>query len=56
MVIKGARDSVLNGKDFDAYLVRDGKAQRINVSMDALTEAEKQIIAAGCLINYYKRG
>ena len=56
VVIANARDSVLHGKDFEAYLVRDGKAQRINVRMDALTEAEKQIIADGCLINYYKRG
>lgn len=56
VVIANARDSVLHGKDFEAYLVRDGKAKRINVRMDALTEAEKQIIADGCLINYYKRG
>mgnify|MGYP002521026295 FL=1 len=56
VVIKGAKDSVLHGKDFDAYLVREGKAQKINIRMDALTDAERQIIADGCLINYYKRG
>ena len=56
VVIKGAKDSVLNGKDFDAYLVRDNEAQKINIRMDALTDIERQIIADGCLINYYKRG
>ncbi len=56
VVIKGAKDSVLHGKDFGAYLVREGKAQKINIRMDTLTDAERQIIADGCLINYYKRG
>lgn len=54
VVIKGVKDSILNGKDFDAYLVRDGKAQKINIRMDELTDVERQIIADGCLINYYK--
>ena len=56
VVIEGARDSVLNGSEFKAYLVRGGKVQKINIRMDALTDAEKQIIVDGCLINYYKRG
>ena len=55
VVIKGAKDSVLHGKDFDAYLVRDGKTQKIDIRMDALTDVEKQIIVDGCLINYYKK-
>ena len=55
VVIKGAKDSVLHGKGFDAYLVREGKAQKINIRMDALTDVEKQIIVDGCLINYYKK-
>ena len=55
VVIKGAKDSVLHGKDLDAYLVRDGKAQKIDIRMDELTDVEKQIIVDGCLINYYKK-
>lgn len=55
VVIKGAKDSVLHGKDFDAYLVREGKTQKIDIRMDALTDVEKQIIVDGCLINYYKK-
>lgn len=56
VVIANAKDSVLHDKDLEAYLVRDGKVGRLNIRMDALQDAEKQIIADGCLINYYKRG
>lgn len=56
IVIKNVRDSVQNATKFDAYLIRDGKANSVNVTMDALTDSEKQIILDGCLINYYKRG
>ena len=56
VVIEGARDGVLNGSEFKAYLVRGGKVHKLNIRMDALTDAEKQIIVDGCLINYYKRG
>ena len=39
-----------------AVLVRDGASRDITLTMDALTDTEKQIVADGCLINYYKRG
>ena len=40
-------------KEFPATVI--GKTQKkITLKMDALTDAEKQIILKGCLINYYK--
>ncbi len=54
IVIKDVLSSVLDNKAFDAYIVRDGKVMKADVRMDAITDTEKQIIADGCLINYYK--
>ena len=57
VLVKGARSLVESGaKTFPAVLVRDGAARDITLTMDALTDTEKQIVADGCLINYYKRG
>ena len=39
---------------FPAFVIRGGKAEKISLSMDALTEDEKEIILKGCLINYYR--
>ena len=40
---------------FSAYAVKpDGTVTEFPVSTGALTEAERQIIADGCLINYYR--
>lgn len=40
---------------FDAYAVKpDGTVTKFSVSTGALTNAERQIIADGCLINYYR--
>ncbi len=54
--IPGVRKAIL-GKvnDFDAYVVKSGGAvSKIKVSTGDLTDDERQIIADGCLINYYK--
>ena len=54
--VPGVRAHVLaNDASFDAYAVKpDGTVTRFPVSTGALTEAERQIIADGCLINYYR--
>ena len=39
-----------------AYVVRDGGLDAFDVTMGNLTDAERQIITEGCLINYYKAG
>ena len=54
--VPGVRGHVLNNDaSFDAYAVKpDGTVTRFSVSTGALTEPERQIIADGCLINYYR--
>lgn len=52
--IKGIRLALLSGqKEIKAYAVNNNEVKEIKVYVDELTGAEKQIIASGCLINYY---
>ena len=52
--IENAKALIEGGaKEFVATVFGD-KKRKITLKMDALTEAEKQIILKGCLINYYK--
>ncbi len=44
------------GTEFDAYVVRNDRVTPFRLRMDALTDSERTIILAGCLINYYKAG
>ncbi|MGL5436665.1 MAG: hydratase [Lachnospiraceae bacterium] len=39
-------------KDIPAYILRDGGNKEIQLSISAMTAEEKEIIKAGCLINY----
>ena len=43
-----------NGEKTFTAKVIGSKQKTITLKMDALTDAEKQIILKGCLINYYK--
>ena len=54
--IPGLRKAVLEGTpEFTAYAVKeDGTVTPFAVSLGALTPDERQIIADGCLINYYR--
>ena len=54
--VPGVRAAVLENKDsFSAYAVKpDGTVKEFPVSTGALTGPERQIIADGCLINYYR--
>ena len=40
--------------DIKAYIVNDNGVTEISLSIGALTDNERQILADGCLINYYK--
>lgn len=52
--IENAKSLILDGaKEFKAKVIGE-KTREITLKMDALTDAEKQIILKGCLINYYK--
>ena len=52
----GVRKALLNADDeLTAIAVKpDGGVVRFTVSLGAMTDAERQILADGCLINYYK--
>ena len=54
--VPGIRKAILEGvNEFDAYVVKpDGTITKIPVSTGEMTQAERQIIADGCLINYYR--
>lgn len=54
--VPGIRKAILDGTEsFDAYVVKpDGAVAKIAVSTGYLTPDERQIIADGCLINYYR--
>ena len=54
--VPGVRQAVLENADrIAAYAVKpDGTVTAFEVSTGALTEPERQIIADGCLINYYR--
>ena len=54
ILIKGVKQGVESGaKEFSATVLNKND-KKITLKMDALTDAEKQIILKGCLINYYK--
>ena len=55
--VPGIKKAVLeNAETFPAYVVKaDGTVAEFPVSCGALTEAEREIIVDGCLINYYRR-
>ena len=54
--IPGLRSAVLEGtKEFSAFVVKaDGTVTEFSVSLGDLTPDEREIIADGCLINYYR--
>ena len=57
ILIKNIRNNIASGtKDMDATLIRNNETKNIKLSIDALTDDEKQIILDGCLINYYGNG
>ena len=39
-------------KDIAAYVIRDGKAAEIHLYVQDMTKEEREIVKAGCLINY----
>lgn len=39
-------------QDIAAYAIKDGKAERISLYIDHMTPEEKEIVKAGCLINF----
>ena len=56
--VPGVREAILGKRDdIAAYVVKpDGTVTELCCSIGELTDAERQILADGCLINYYKGG
>ena len=46
--------SILDGdlSDIKAYVIKDGKAQEISLYIQDMTQNEREIVKAGCLINF----
>jgi aconitate hydratase len=42
-------------KDIPAYIVKDGKAEEIHLYILPMTETEREIVKAGCLINFNRK-
>lgn len=57
IVIKGALSALENmNKSLDAVIVKaDGRVLPLTLSLAGLEETERDIITAGCLMNYYKK-
>lgn len=54
--IPNIKSGILNGKKtFKSYVINKNKINEIVLNIDELTDEEKKIISAGCLINYYKK-
>ena len=56
LFLPGVRTAILENRPAtDAFAVKpDGTVTRFSVSTGPLTEPERQILADGCLINYYR--
>ena len=53
--VPGIKDAVKNGAEsVKAYVLDNGSLNEITLSLPALTDDERTIILAGCLINYYR--
>lgn len=55
LFIPGVRAAVLEQKEkIDAYVVMGREITKTSLSLGTLTDAERKILAAGCLINHYR--
>ncbi|MCR5228720.1 MAG: hydratase [Solobacterium sp.] len=52
--VPGIRQALRDNRldDIKAYVIKDGKAEQINLYIKDMTENERQIVEAGCLINF----
>ncbi|AJQ27131.1 hydratase [Pelosinus fermentans] len=54
LYIPGIREAVKNGADrVQAYIINSGGKAPIELKLEGLSQDERDIILAGCLINYY---
>ncbi|MBO7703265.1 MAG: hydratase, partial [Solobacterium sp.] len=54
--LSSIRTSLLEGSDIRAYIIKpDGRVLPFALSLGSLEPSEKEILASGCLINYYRQ-
>jgi aconitate hydratase len=54
--IPGIRQAVHNGaEEIPAFLIRDGVRTPLALKLEGLSREDREILLAGCLINYYSR-
>ncbi len=52
--LKGIRRSLLEGTPVDAYVIHEGSVRPFHAELGSLEQNEREILASGCLINYYR--
>ena len=56
IIVQGVKTAIENGEtSFAAKAVAGDKVRDITLRIDPLTADERDIIADGCLMNYYKK-
>jgi aconitate hydratase len=56
ILIEGIRKAITNGEDkIPAMLIHDGKQMPLELRLEGLTREDREIILAGCLMNYYAK-
>ena len=54
--VPGIRQAVLDGTEkIPAFVIRKGKRKPLELTLEGLSREDRDIILAGCLINYYAR-
>lgn len=54
--IPDIKNNILKGeREFKSYVINKDELKEIILKIDELTDEEKKIISAGCLINYYRK-
>ena len=57
IAVPGIRQALIAGlEEFPALLHRNGTQQKLTLRLPGITKDERDIILAGCLINYYAQG
>ncbi|MDO4840195.1 MAG: hydratase, partial [Desulfovibrionaceae bacterium] len=56
ILVPGLRSAIAEKKpSVEAWLIHDGKASALTLATGDLTDDERAIILAGCLINFYSQ-
>lgn len=55
VIVKDVKRTVAEGRcEFEAKIVRSDEVKNITLTIDPMTDDEREIVCRGCLINYYR--